>query len=107
EFVGEISVNGRSTRVDTHLSSTAGAITGNYTYAGSIVQFSTCQLAGSQLSCTWTEPNLTGTYRVKFAADGSSFSGSWDFSDGRPRGSWTAQRQGAATTHAVCPPTLH
>lgn len=97
DFVGDISVEGRTTRVETHLRSEGGAITGNYVYAGNPGQFSNCQLSGSQLSCTWTEGSLGGTFRVQFVSDNSSFSGSWDFTDGRPGGSWTGSRQGGGS----------
>jgi hypothetical protein len=96
DFVGDISVGGQTTRVDTQLRSAGGTITGSYMYAGNPGQFSNCQLSDSQLTCTWTEAGMTGGFSVRLASDGSSFSGNWDFSDGRPGGSWTGQRQGGA-----------
>ncbi len=96
DFVGDISVGGRTSRVDTHLRSAGGTITGNYVYAGNPGQFSNCQLSDSQLTCTWTEAGMTGGFSVRLASDGGSFSGTWDFSDGRPGGSWTGQRQDGA-----------
>jgi hypothetical protein len=103
DFVGEISVEGRTTRVETHLRSEGGSIGGNYVYAGNPGQFSNCQLSGFELSCTWTEGSLTGTFRVLFVSDNSSFSGNWDFSDGRPGGSWNGMRQGGAPAPAPVP----
>lgn len=104
DFVGDISVNGRVTTVETHLRASGGAITGDYRYSGTPGQFTNCQLSGAQLSCTWIESNLTGTFRVQYAADGNSFSGGWEFSDGSPGGSWNGRRRGSGAAPPPPPP---
>lgn len=94
EYVGEIGINGKNTVVQTRLSILGGTITGDYAYGVGPTQgrFSECQIAARHLSCRWTEATLSGAFRVKFDEDGRAFAGEWDFSDGRPGGSWNGRR---------------
>jgi hypothetical protein len=101
DYVGEISINGRSTRLETHLRTFNGTIDGSYVYGPrrTMGQLSDCRVGEGVLQCRWTEPVGSGTFRVSIDVRG--FSGNWE-QNGRRGGRWTGRRSGVS---AGPPPT--
>lgn len=106
EYSGTIVINANETPVNTRLSAIDGFIVGDYIYGPQRAhgRLSDCRMSERTLSCTWSEGDLTGTFRVEVAADEQTFSGNWTFADGRPAGTWTGRRGLSASTAVVAGP---
>jgi hypothetical protein len=91
-YRGMIGINGAPGPVVTELDTSTGRVTGSYTYGTAQGQLSACKLVSRKLSCTWTEGPISGRFHVDFAPDFKSFNGAWDFSDGRPGGTWSGNQ---------------
>jgi hypothetical protein len=94
-YVGKIEINGNYTNVEAKFQIKNGVLTGSYRYGpkyNTSGVFTDCRLNQLQLRCTWQETGLSGHFEVVFDKSFKSFSGAWDFSDGRKGGSWTGKR---------------